>query len=199
MKQRHIPNGYTLIAKDERFGFEAWGNLNISTPTGKTRIYALAYGGKRTKPDWHFAFQDESRLKAKIEETLSSYIYWHEKKAERKAERSKAHDVKVGDIFKCSWGYDQTNIDYYECIRVIGSMIEICEIAQMSEENGFMSGECVPSPGHYIGKPMKKRVSMWNDEPSVRIASYCSAYRIKPIAKVGDKPIFESSHWTAYA
>jgi hypothetical protein len=78
-------------------------------------------------------------------------------------------------------------------------MIEICEIGQMSEENGFMSGECVPSPGHYIGKPMKKKVSMWNDEPSVRIASYCSAYRIKPIAKVGNKPLFAASHWTAYA
>jgi len=120
-------------------------------------------------------------------------------KADLKAKRSQPNNVQVGDIFRASWGYDQTNIDYYECTRVIGAMIEICEIGQMSEENGFMSGACVPSPGHYIGKPMKKKVSMWNDEPSVRIASYCSAYRIKPIAKVGNKQLFAASHWTAYA
>ena len=26
--------------------------------------------------------------------------------------------VTVGDIFECSWGYDQTNIDYYEVVGV---------------------------------------------------------------------------------
>tara|TARA_R110000824_G_scaffold278984_1_gene467203 strand:+ start:711 stop:1106 length:396 start_codon:yes stop_codon:yes gene_type:complete len=26
--------------------------------------------------------------------------------------------VTVGDIFECSWGYDQTNIDYYEVVAV---------------------------------------------------------------------------------
>ena len=192
MKQRYIPQGYTLIAKDERFGFEVY-------QSNSPRIVAMAFGGKRTKPDWHFQFKDETRLKAKIEETLRGFMQSVQLKADLKAKRSQPNNVQVGDIFRASWGYDQTNIDYYECTRVIGAMIEICEIGQMSEENGFMSGECVPSPGHYIGKPMKKKVSMWNDEPSVRIASYCNAYRMKPIAKVGNKSLFAASHWTAYA
>jgi hypothetical protein len=105
----------------------------------------------------------------------------------------------VGDIFRSSWGYDQTNIDFYECTKVIGATIEICEIAQMSEDNGFMAGECVPSQGHYIGKPMRKRVSMSGDTPSVKIYSFASAYLMKPIAKIGNKPLFKASHWTAYA
>lgn len=197
--ERIIPKGYELIAKDERFGFEVWGNLNVTTPTGKTRIYALAFGGKRSKPDWHFAFQDEARLKAKIEETLSGFMYWHEKKAERKAERSKAHDVKIGDIFRCSWGYDQTNIDFYQVTKVIGAMVEIREICQMSEETMSMQGECVPSVDNFRGEPMKKRVSMVCGEPSIKIYSFASAYRMKPLAKIGDKAVYESSHWTAYA
>jgi hypothetical protein len=36
-------------------------------------------------------------------------------------------------------------------------------------------------------------------EPSFRVASYASAYRIKPVAVIADKPIFAESHWTAYA
>jgi hypothetical protein len=192
MKQRYIPQGYTLIAKDERFGFEVY-------QSNSPRIVAMAFGGKRTKPDWHFQFKDETRLKAKIEETLQGFMEWNERKAKYKAERTKPHNVQVGDIFRASWGYDQTNIDFYECTKVIGSTIEICEIAQMSKDNGFMTGECVPSQGHYIGKPMRKRVSMSGDTPSVKIYSFASAYLMKPIAKIGNKPLFEASHWTAYA
>lgn len=30
-------------------------------------------------------------------------------------------DVKVGDVFACSWGYDQTNVNYYEVVSVTPS------------------------------------------------------------------------------
>lgn len=188
----YIPNGYSLIAKDERYGFEVWATM---TP----KIVAMAFGGKRNKPDWHFRFQDETRLNAKIADTLQGYMDWQDRKAKYKAERNKPHNVKVGDIFRCSWGYDQTNIDFFECTKVIGAMIEVRPISQMSEENGFMSGECVPCQGSYKGDPMRKKVKMWNDEPSIAIYSYANAYRMKPIATIGNKPVFESSYWTAYA
>jgi hypothetical protein len=78
-------------------------------------------------------------------------------------------------------------------------MIEIREIAQDSMETLSMQGECVPMQGAFIGEPMRKRVSMGGGEPSVRIQSYFSAYRMKPLATIGNKPVFASSHWTAYA
>lgn len=188
----YTPQGYQLIAKDERFGFEVWGQL-------QPRVVALAFGGKRSKPDWHFRFQDEARLHAKIEETLRGFMQSQERKAAWKAERNQPHDVKIGDVFKCSWGYEQTNIDFYEVTNVFGAMVELTPIAQESEETHFMQGECVPCPGAYTGAPMRKRVSNYNKEPSIRIASYASAYRMKPMTMIGNKPIFKSSHYTAYA
>lgn len=199
MKTRYIPQGYELIAKNERYGFEVWGNLSVTAPSGKTYIYAIAYGGKRTKSDWHYRFRDEASLKRQIEETLKGYMEWDERKQTRKAERNKPHNVEVGDIFRCSWGYDQTNIDFYQVTRVIGAMVEVREIAQMSEETMSMQGECVPSVDNFIGEPMRKKVSTYNDSASIRIYSFASAYKMKPIAKVGDKALYESSHWTAYA
>ena len=198
-KERFIPSGYELIAKDERFGFEVWGNLNVTTHSGKTAIYAICYGGKRTKPDWHYRFQDESRLKTQIEQSLSGYMQWDERKQARKAERNKPHNVQIGDVFRCSWGYDQTNIDFYQVTKVLGAMVEVREIRQMSEETLSMQGECVPLLDSFKGEPMRKRVNMVCGEPSIRIYSFASAYKMQPIAKVGDKPLFESSHWTAYA
>jgi len=189
---RYIPQGYELIAKDERFGFEVYGMLS-------SRIVAICYSGKRSKSDWHFRFQDEKRLHAKIEESLAGLIDWQERKEKRKVDRSRPHDVKVGDVFRCSWGYDQTNIDFYEVTKVLGAMVEVREVGQMSEETGFMSGECVPEKGRYIGEPMRKKVSMAGHEPSISIYSFANAYRIKPVATVANKPVYGSSHWTAYA
>ena len=189
---RHIPQGYELIAKDERFGFEVYGIL-------LPRIVAICYAGKKSKSDWHYRFKDEASLQKRISESLNGYMEWQERKEQRKAERNKPHDVKVGDVFKCSWGYDQTNIDYYEVTKVIGAMVEVREIGQMSEETGFMSGECVPEKGRYIGEPMRKKVSMAGHEPSISIYSFANAYRIKPVAIVANKPVYGSSHWTAYA
>ena len=190
---RYIPKGYELIAKDERFGFEVYAQR-------APRLVAMAFGGKRSKPDWHYLSKDETRLHAKIEETLRALMASDVAKAERKAERARSHDVKVGDIFRCSWGYDQTNIDYYEVTRVIGErMVEITPIAQEREETHYMQGECVPVPGKYTGDPQRKKVQMYSSGPSIRIASYASAYRIDPVAKIGDKPLYAASHWTAYA
>ena len=190
---RWIPKDYSLIAKDERFGFEVYSG------TFNGKIFAIAYGGKRTKSDWHYRFKDEASLHKQIEETLRGFMQSAELKAEYKAKRNALHDVKIGDVFRCSWGYDQTNIDFYQCTKVLGAMIEIRPIRQMSEENGFMSGECVPRLDDFFGEAMRKKVNMHSDKPSVRIYSFANAYRMNPVAKVANKPIFEASHWTAYA
>lgn len=190
---RYVPKNYSLIAKDEQFGFEVYGITNTSG------IVAMAFGGKRSKPDWHYRFKDETRLHAKIEDTLRGYMDWQARKAKYKAQRNAPHNVKVGDIFKCSWGYDQTNIDFYECTAVLGAMIEIREIGQMSEETMSMQGECVPMRGQFKGDPMRKRVIMSGGDPSVRIHSFASAYRMAPVAIVAGAPVYQSSHWTAYA
>jgi hypothetical protein len=193
MNDRYIPKDYALTAKDERYGFEVYSG------TFNGKLYAIAYGGKRTKPDWHFRFKDEARLKVKIEETLSGFMYFEEQKALRKARANAPHDVKIGDVFRCSWGYDQTNIDFFECTKVLGAMVEIRPIAQQSEETFFMQGECTPSKGHFTGAAMRKKVTNYGGEPSVRIYSFASAYRIKPVAVIESTPIYAASSWTAYA
>lgn len=192
-REFYIPKDYELITKNELYGFEVWGTMH-------PRIVAAAFGGKRSKPDWHYRFASEERLKQKIDETLSGFVKSADFKAKLKAERNKPHDVKVGDIFRSCWGYDQTNIDYYQCTKVIGAMIEIREIAQQREDSGFMQGQCVPAPGAFISETMKKRVQVYaGNEPSLRITSYASATRIKPLAEIAGVKIYEKSEWTAYA
>lgn len=49
-------------------------------------------------------------------------------------------DIEVGTIFCASWGYDQTNVDFYKVIRKTAAMVEVVEVGQkMLEATGFMA------------------------------------------------------------
>lgn len=51
--------------------------------------------------------------------------------AERRSERSKGHDLKLGDILYASWGYDQTNIDYYKVVKTTKCTVDLVSIPKV--------------------------------------------------------------------
>lgn len=57
--------------------------------------------------------------------------------------------VAVGSIFRMSWGYDQTNVDYFQVLRVTSAGVYVREIqAQVVPgTQGFMSEMVKPAPG----------------------------------------------------
>jgi hypothetical protein len=66
--------------------------------------------------------------------------------------------VKVGDIFYSSWGYDQTNVEFYEVVRLTGASVVVREVAQQVERSSPPQDYVVPVPGDYIGPEMTKRI-----------------------------------------
>lgn len=187
----YINKGYALTHSDPETGLE----IHCGEMAGK--FYAIAFSGKRQKPDWHYSFRTAERRDEKIAEYLASLKANSEYKTQRKAERVSApRDLEVGDILRASWGYDQTNIDFYEVTGLIGEhMVEIRPIAQHIAETGWLCGKCAPKPGVYTGEPMR-RVAR---NGSVRMTSYCKAYKMKPAAEVAGVKVYDSSYWSAYA
>jgi len=56
-------------------------------------------------------------------------------------------DVEIGHILSASWGYDQTNIDYYKVIRKTAAMVEVVAIGQkFVEAASYMSEYVMPDP-----------------------------------------------------
>ena len=189
------------------------------------RLYAIGFCGTAGKPSFHYRFRDAAAREKHVADFFASLSGWNERKAERRQKASAyRHDVKPGDIFRASWGYDQTNIDYYQVVRLIGEhMAEVREIQQQTEETGWLQGKCVPMPnawateayygeegekykaehGHYPSRgkaPFRVKIQgSEGGEPYFRVASYCGAYRIKPLAEVAGAKVFAASHWTAYA
>jgi hypothetical protein len=199
MKQteRFIPQGYDLTIDHKELG------ITVYTRDGET-LGGLCFVGKAIKPTWFYRFKSVEQRNKEIEQTFARVQAKVDRKASDKAKKDDAmanHGVIAGDVFRCSWGYDQTNIDYYEVISVTGKTATICRIGCMSEDTGWLQGESVPQLGAFIGKPYKKLIQKRSvdSEAYLTMNSYSTAFKMQPIAKIGSKPVYESSHWTAYA
>lgn len=120
-------------------------------------------------------------------------------RAEKAAKRAAGHALQVGDVLRASWGYDQTNVEYYEVIALVGStMVEYRKIGWQSEATGDMQGVCVPAPGQYTSAPKRARVSDYGNRDSIKVHSCAVAFRLAP-AIVGVVKCYPASQWTAYA
>ena len=85
--------------------------------------------------------------------------------------------VNVGEIFVCSWGYGQTNIDYYKIIEVLNKSVVIAPIGQTRNYTGNMQGECVPDPTKVGTKRMTKRINSYNNNVCLKINSFSTAFK----------------------
>lgn len=139
---------------------------------------AIGYQGRATNPSFDYRYSS----KEKRFESIKSFIESCNKKETEKPSRKLAsHDLQVGDVLVSSWGYDQTNVDYYLVQKRIGkSMVQIVEIgAKTVSDDTFYSSHVLPNPSRIIGEPMKKRVT----NGRVRITSCQGAYKKADLTK----------------
>lgn len=61
------------------------------------------------------------------------------------------HDAKIGDIFRMSWGYDQTNVDYFQVVGLTPKGVVVREIDHEKVEGteGFMCSKVRPVPNKF--------------------------------------------------
>ncbi len=136
---------------------------------------AYGYRGRSMKPAFRYRFHDEAQREKFVTEWLDSANRSIAEAVARKAERRAPHSLAVGDVLYSSWGYDQTNIDFYEVTAVRGAVVDLAELQQQRTEHGLaMQGTCVAIKGAHKGAIYKgKRPS---GENAVRIDS-CSTAR----------------------
>ena len=78
--------------------------------------------------------------------------------------------VKVGDLFYSSWGYDQTNVEFFKVVGLTksGKSAKVRQIGSKTKEGseGFMSDSAFPDPDFEVDLPdltLKiERSTQWN-------------------------------------
>lgn len=182
MKTRYIPQGYTPYTPDigdyPKDMFAVYVKLD-----DPKRLSAIFYTGKQSNHTWFYGFPRLDDMKAKINDTISRLMSWQDAKAKRKDARSKPHTIKLGDIFYTSWGYDQTNIDFYQTTKIISDRtIEVRQIGSKIVDSSDISSNQVVAvkdsfltprgDGDKTGLPMVKRVS----NNTIKITSYANGW-----------------------
>lgn len=149
-------------------------NCEVYLSEDRVGLIATGFIGKRSKPDLSQRYGNEERRTEHVKQWMEISAEREQSKRDRKSKRlSYNHTLKVGDILYSSWGYDQTNIDFYEVLRVTKKSAEIRPLAQTQEHTGFMSGTTEPVKGSYTGEPMMKRVQSDN---TIKIESFAYAW-----------------------
>ena len=78
---------------------------------------------------------------------------------------------EIGDIIYYSWGYDQTNVDFFQVVKVTEKSVNIREISSKTIENGFMSGNTTAIKDAFKGnETLTKRIKEYNNKPYVSFA-----------------------------
>lgn len=144
-------------------------------------VYAQGFAGARAKPAWHHRFRSTEQRDKHIADFLEGVKLSREAKIaganERAAKLALPMGLKVGAILVASWGYDQTNVDFYEVVEVLGHRsIMVRPIGSKMEPSspGYssMAGHCTACPGQYTGEAFRKRVGVGD---YVKLTSYSSA------------------------
>lgn len=138
------------------------------------KFLTVGFRGKRNKPDFRYSFSSQQNRENYIKRWVSVLERNQERKNEQKnAQKEFHHTLSVGEILYSSWGYDQTNVDYYEVVEIKSKKsVVIQKIAGSISGVDCMPGYTLPKKGDYCGNKMVKRVSVGN---SVRINGYTAS------------------------
>jgi len=92
------------------------------------------------------------------------------------------HPIKPGDIFYTSWGYDQTNVDFYQIVSLSGKTgVKVRQIgATVTSDHGAGGSRVIADPSRVCGEIMTKRLKCYTyngEKWAFKVASYANAYQ----------------------
>ena len=167
-KTRFIPEGYVPLV------LENMEDVVVYTNNGADNKWsAICFAGKAVNPTWYYRFSSKEKMLETVNNTIAGRKVRQELVAKYKAARLAPTTLKVDDILYCSWGYDQTQVDFYKVVDVLGkNRIKIVPMTAVVAEQS--TGADYMVAGVAKGEPMLKVVN--GQTNSVKMTSYSNAY-----------------------
>jgi hypothetical protein len=165
---------------------------------------ACIFLGKSDKPYSRHYYANEKGRESAVASAFEGQRRHDERVAEsRKARTSWVPTYQVGDVFHTSWGYDQTNVEYFQIIEIKGKYATLREIGCESEDTGWMTGKSAPIVDKFLepryegddrGKPIRRLMQ----ERGIKIDDVRWAWLMKPTKIAGCK-VYGTNRWSSYA
>ena len=81
------------------------------------------------------------------------------------------HGLLEDDILVASWGYDQTNVDYWQVVKATAKTVTVRPIASQPHDDGpqAMTGTSLPELDTFTGPAIRRTVHSYTGEPTISI------------------------------
>ena len=169
---------------------EQFNSLEISFPEKpgeaiREALKSLKFRWNPKKSVW-YGFADQTEL----EKVLNGEPV-EAAKATKKKEKTFEFDIKVGDLFYASWGYDQTNVDFFQVIELVGKKsVRVREVHPKRTKDdptcGMAADRAYEVPTEIL--PAKDRSIFIDDQERgdlKRVKSYAADGKSDPFFEVG--------------
>lgn len=154
-------------------------------------VFVKGWQGKADK----FSFYVHRNTLAEAETVTAAWVSRVEAAYQVKASRAAGQLAKraalkasdhwnEGDVLYNSWGYDQTNIDWYQVVEMKPKSIVIRAVKKNYGEKQFLAGYSQPRRNEFCGEPILKPLS-----EDGRIS-----FRHGAATKWDGKPVYESHY-----
>lgn len=84
----------------------------------------------------------------------------NKKRALSNARKNFTNPFQVGQIFYNSYGYEQTNVSFYQITEIKGKKVILHEVVQHRTYSHSMAGSTLPVKNDFIGKPIEKIIQL---------------------------------------
>ena len=128
------------------------------------RFTVKMWVGKSQKPKY-FGFVNAESRDHWIAQQIAGEAARDEYRAKMKADSAKrtaemAERLQVGAILSYTWGYDQTNVDFFQVVERKKMTVVVREIGLESVpgSEGHMCDRVKPAKDVFVGPPMTKRI-----------------------------------------
>jgi len=137
---RYVPTGSTEQRHDDAQA------VVYSYTSVRGVPYAIGYAGTAYRSSFHHRFADEARRARFVSDWLEAQRARVARRQVRQAEqKASTHELQCGDIVYSSWGYEQTNVDFFQVVQVVSAKsVKLRQVSQKTVETGFMCGTTRP-------------------------------------------------------
>lgn len=122
---------------------------------------AIAYQGRKNKSILHNVYRDEAQRLDHINQQRGWWASDYKAHQEFKAKKNAPSELQAGDIVYVTWGWEQTNVDFYEILSLTpsGKSARIQHIKTHARESSpqAMAGDATPILGAYEDIPETRR------------------------------------------
>lgn len=184
LTQEEAVKVHTSGAKD--FCKNTYQNLIIIRSTDrKDRPCLTIFKGRSAKPVANYYYPSYERREEAIAKWKVIADSAEELKIQRKKEKKEAGTPKseVGTIFVDSWGYDQTNVDYYQIIERPSAHFAIVRQIGSTIVEGSQGMDCrnvMAEKDAFCGEPFRVKLTKpgyrGKDTEYFKVKSYSSAH-----------------------